>query len=135
MASGLPLVAFAWGGATLPLRDGISGVRVEGSDNAAFVNAAISLASGAELLPQLGAAARRRAQDLRWSQAVERFERELWRLQQAEQQGIGPAAADGAGPSPWQRFTPLLESNPIPKTTLSSSGYRRFAPNQPKLKG
>jgi len=135
MASGLPVVAFARGAAALLLRDGVNGVRVEGSDNAAFVKAAISLASGAEHLPQLGAAARRRAQDLRWSRVVERFERELWRLLLAKHQGIGSAAAEGAGPTPWQRFTPLPTSNPSPKTTQSSSGYRRFVPKQPKLQG
>ncbi|KEF42456.1 MAG: glycoside hydrolase [Cyanobium sp. CACIAM 14] len=80
LASGLPVVAFARGAAALLLRSGVHGVRVEGSDNAAFVAAALDLASRPEQLPRLGEAARRRALDLRWSRVVERFERELLKL-------------------------------------------------------
>ena len=92
MASGLPVVAFARGAAALLLRSGVHGMRVEGTDNAAFVAAAISLASRPEQLPQLGAAARRRALDLRWSRVVERFERELGRLLPPELQGVLPSS-------------------------------------------
>lgn len=93
MASGLPVVAFARGAAALLLRSGVHGVRVEGTDNAAFVAAALSLADRVEQLPQLGAAARRRALDLGWSRVVERFERELWRLLPPDQ--VAPLSSRG----------------------------------------
>lgn len=58
MASGVPQVAFDHGAATEHLRDGLHGARIDGDDEAAFVDAAVRLAGDSDARRAMGLAAR-----------------------------------------------------------------------------
>ncbi len=75
MASGLPVLAFDYAAAAELIREGVEGRLVKLGDNAAFVRAALALATEPSAQWQgYGVAARQRALSLDWRQIVAQFE-------------------------------------------------------------
>ncbi|OQX13561.1 MAG: glycoside hydrolase [Thiothrix lacustris] len=73
MASGLPVVTFDYAAAHEHLRSGINGMGIPLDDNAAFIQAGITLALDPALRRVLGQAAHQTALGLSWEKVVERL--------------------------------------------------------------
>jgi glycosyltransferase involved in cell wall biosynthesis len=74
MASGLPVLAFAYAAAGQLIRSGTNGVLMPRGDAPGFVGAAVELAANARLRSTLGAQARLSAVQAGWDGVVARFE-------------------------------------------------------------
>ena len=77
MASGLPVVTFDYAAAHEYLHYGSNGMNVPFDDNAAFVQAAVTLAGDPTLRQTQGKAAYQTAQQLSWGNVVERLHHTL----------------------------------------------------------
>lgn len=77
MASGLPVVTFDYAAAHEYLHYGSNGMNVPFDDNAAFIQAAVTLAGDSTLRQTQGEAAYQTAQQLSWGNVVERLHHTL----------------------------------------------------------
>jgi glycosyltransferase involved in cell wall biosynthesis len=77
MASGLPVVAFDYAAAARFIRHGENGWLVPFGDHAAFVKAAIEVASDSALRYRLGPAARKTAESISWEYVIDHLERDF----------------------------------------------------------
>jgi glycosyltransferase involved in cell wall biosynthesis len=87
MASGLPVVAFDTAAAGMHVRSHESGYLAPLGNTDAFTQAAITLATDADLRQRLGHAARLTAQRLDWPRVLERFEAALIAIHDAATNG------------------------------------------------
>ncbi|MEU4404790.1 D-inositol-3-phosphate glycosyltransferase [Streptosporangium sp. NPDC023963] len=103
-ACGTPVVAAAVGGLRTAVRDGISGVLVDGHDPAAYARVLGDLVAAPRLLRALGAGALAHASRFGWDQAVGRLtEVYAGAAQVAGPTSLARAAARSSSPSPAPR--------------------------------
>ncbi|GAA5185591.1 glycosyltransferase family 1 protein [Niveibacterium umoris] len=77
MASGLAVLAYDCAAAALLIRNGENGLKVREDDRAAFIDAAVQIASNEDLRARLGEAARSSVLHLGWDTVVADFETSL----------------------------------------------------------
>ncbi|WP_440087165.1 D-inositol-3-phosphate glycosyltransferase [Streptosporangium sp. LJ11] len=102
-ACGTPVVAAAVGGLRTAVRDGISGVLVDGHDPAAYARVLGDLVAAPRLLRALGAGALAHASRFGWDRAVGRLTEVYADAQVAGPTSRARAAARSASPSPAPR--------------------------------
>ncbi len=77
MASGLPVVAFNYAAAARFIRHGENGWLVPLNDRAAFISAAVHVASDSALRARLGPAARQTAERISWDFVLDHLEHDF----------------------------------------------------------